>query len=135
MNRYVKKAWLCFISSLACLTAGVLLSFLEVFSFSILALYGGTFLMWRGWKTRSEYLRHLEEVEWWRNAKNGVEQDSLDPCCVLFGKTSMKHEEEYCTRRRYPKPRIISKDELVDIDRAWKEIIAHMDDPEHGEEA
>jgi hypothetical protein len=135
MNRYVKKTWICFISSLACLGAGVLLASWGAFLVSIVSLYLATFLLWRGWKTRSEYLRFLEEVQWWRNAKNGIEQDSLDPCCVLFGKTSLRHEEEYCTRRRFPKPRIISKGELEEIDRAWKEIIAHMDDPECGEEA
>ncbi len=135
MNRYVRKTLIYFISSFTFLWIALLFASWESFLPCILALYAATFLLWRGWKTRSEYLRFQQEVEWWKNAKNGIEQDPLDPCCVLFGKTSLKHEEEYCTRRRYPKPRIISKEELAEIDRVWKEIVSHMDDPEYGEEA
>lgn len=135
MNAYVRKTWLYFLSSLGCTGAGVLVASWGAFLPAIVLLYLSGFLFWRGWKIRSDCFRFQEEVEWWRNAKNGIEQDPLDPCCVLYGKTYLRHEEAYCTRRRYPKPRVISREELEKIDKAWEEIIFHLENPEFGEEA
>lgn len=129
-----KKPFLFFMMSAFCSALAFLCASWGSFFPSAICLHAASFCVWRGFRSRSEILRTAEEVEWWKNAKNGVEQDPLDPCCVLYGKTSLEHEEDHCTRRRYPKPRIITAEELVEIDRAWNEIISHMDDPEYGEE-
>lgn len=133
-NKYTKKTLLYFSASLGFTVLGILVAVWGLLLLSVIALYVATFLLLRGLKFRARGRRIKEEAEWWKRARSGVEQDPLYPCCVLFGKTLVHHAEEYCTRRRYPKPRIITKEELVEIDRKWKEIIEHLDDPEYGEE-
>lgn len=134
MTQYQKKAWIRFSGSAASLTVGVLLGSWGAFSICLLFLNIATFLLWRGWGARREGIRIQAEIEWWKKAKNGVEQESLSPCCLLFGETLYQHDEARCTRRKYPMPRVISREELAEIDAAWAEIISHMDDPEYGEE-
>lgn len=133
MNEYQKKALIRFCCSLACLVMGVLLGAWGSLGACFLFLDIASLLLWRGWNVRAEGLRIKKESEWWINAKNGVEQEALDPCCVTYGETLFRHDDASCTRRRYPIPRVISAEELAEIDRVWAEMIAHMNDPESEE--
>lgn len=102
---------------------------------AFMSLYAAALLAWQGWHIRAKGIRLELERQWWGRARTGVEQEPLDPCCTLFGENGYRHDEASCTRYRYGKPRPITREELIDIDKAWNEIIAHLEDPEYGEEA
>lgn len=132
---YEKKALGRFSLALGCVVTGVFFAVAALWLFSFLSLYCASFLTWRGWVNRKKGIRFRLEGEWWKKAKDGVEQDPFDPCCLKFGSTGHVHEEERCTRYRYERPKPITKDELARIEEAWNEIISHLRDPEYGEEA
>jgi hypothetical protein len=123
-----KKALVRFCSALGCVAVGVFFGAVSLWLMSFLALYSATFFLWSGFRNLKRHERIRREVEWWRRAKDGVEQDPLNPCCVEFGETGFLHDEQKCTRYRYGRPRPISKEEREEIDKAWSEIIAHFYD-------
>lgn len=121
--------------ALPCVAFSVLLAVASAWFLAFIFLYMATFLTWSGWRSRRKGLRLQAEVDWWSKAKDGEEQDPLDPCCVRFGETGIRHDEMKCTRYRYKRPKPITREERLEIDRQWNEIIARFDDSEHGEEA
>lgn len=135
MATHRSKAVTRFLWSVMCVLLGVLFSAISAWFMAFVTLYAATFLAWRGWRIRAKGIRLELENEWWSRAREGVEQEPLDPCCVLFGDNGYRHDEATCTRYRYKKPKPITREERIDIDKAWNEIIAHLEDPEYGEEA
>lgn len=130
-----RRACVRFCWALLCAVFGVLLAAASSWFLSLVFLYGACFLLWQGWCLRKKGLRFEAERNWWGKAKQGVQQNPLTPCCTLFGDTEFRHDESNCTRYRYPQSRPITREERLEIDRQWDEIISHMNDPEYGEEA
>ena len=134
MANHQRKALRRTSSALGCVLVSVFFAVVALWPLSFLSLYCAAHLGWSGLIHRRKGARAVLEREWWIKAKNGVEQDPLDPCCVEFGNTGHVHNEERCTRYRYGRPKPITREERIDIDRAWEEIISHLRDPEYGEE-
>lgn len=135
MASYRGRAAIRFCCAAACTAIGVLFAVASVWFMSFVALYSASFLIWRGFRIHGKGIRLERERVWWSKAKKGVEQDPLDPCCTPFGETGFRHDEPSCTRYRYLRPKPITREERLEIDRKWNEIISHMSDPEYGEEA
>lgn len=130
-----KKALRRISAALGCAFVGVFFAVAALWMLSFLSLYCASFLGWSGLRHRWKGKRLKLESEWWARAKNGIEQDPLDPCCMRFGNTGHVHDEANCTRYRYKKPKPIDREERIEIEKAWIEIISHLHDPEYGEEA
>jgi len=134
MSGHRKKALSRFSSALGCVLVGVFFAVASLWLLSFLSLYCASFLVWSGFCFRRKAIRAELEEQWWIDAKNGAEQDPLDPCCMEFGNTGYVHDELKCTRYRYGRPRPITREELLKIDEAWNDIVSRLRDPEYGEE-
>lgn len=134
MNHHTKRALSHFLWALGCLLPCVFFGMIEWWFLSIVSLYLAFILLWSGWRSLGKGKRATLEQEWWARAREGVEQAPLSPCCTHYDETGFQHDEPHCTRYRYPPPKPISREERQEIDRAWSEIIAHLPDPECGEE-
>lgn len=135
MASHQKNALRDFSASLGCVVVSVLFMVAGLWPLSIVTLYLATFLLWSGWRQKGKADRREAEIEWWARAKKGIEQDPLNPCCLQFDETGYLHDEAVCTRYRYRRPRPITREERMEIDREWQQIISRLRDPEYGEEA
>ncbi|MGH8967236.1 MAG: hypothetical protein ACRDXB_18170 [Actinomycetes bacterium] len=124
-----------FSASLGCVAVSVLFVVAGLWPLSLISLYVATLLLWSGWRQKAKAERREAEIEWWARAKKGIEQDPLNPCCLQFDDTGHLHDETVCTRYRYRRPRQITREERIEIDREWQQIISRLHDPEYGEEA
>jgi hypothetical protein len=130
-----KRALRCFSFALGSVVTGVLFVAAGLWPLSLVSLYAATLSWWIGCRSNGKARRMQLEREWWIRAKRGIEQPPLTPCCMEFEDTGFLHDEPHCTRYRYGRPRPITREELTEINLAWAEIIAHLEDPEYGEEA
>lgn len=135
MASHQKNAFRDFSASLGCVAVSVLFVVAGLWPLSLISLYVATFLLWSGWRQKAKAERREAEIEWWARAKKGIEQDPLNPCCLQFDDTGYLHDEAVCTRYRYRRPRQITREERMEIDREWQQIISRLRDPEYGEEA
>jgi hypothetical protein len=135
MNHHTRKALSHFLWSIGCMILGVFFGIFAWWFMAVVSLYCALILIWSGWRSLGRSRRARLEEEWWRRARAGVEQAPLVPCCTEYGETGRGHDESHCTRYRYRPPKPISREERMEIDRVWSEIIANLPDPEYGEEA
>lgn len=135
MDGHRKRALRCFSLAPGLIVAGVFFVVAGLWPLSVVCLYLATFAWWVGWRSNAKARRMQLEREWWAKAKQGIEQEPLTPCCMEFDDTGFLHDEPHCTRYRYGRPRPITREELIEIDKSWVQIIAHLEDPEYGEEA
>lgn len=135
MASHERNALKDFSFALGCVAVGVLFIVAGLWPFSIAALYVATFLVWSGYRQKMKAERQRAESEWWARAAKGIEQEPLHPCCLKFDDTGHVHDESVCTRHRYGRPKPITREERMEIDREWQQIISRLRDPEYGEEA
>lgn len=121
--------------ALGCILAGVFFLVTGLWFLSIVALYLAALMCWSGWHQKAKARRREAEIAWWARARKGVEQEPLHPCCLQFDDTGYLHDESVCTRYRYKRPRPITRQERMEIDREWERIVSRLRDPGYGEEA
>ncbi|MFE0472530.1 hypothetical protein ACFW2V_13040 [Streptomyces sp. NPDC058947] len=98
---------------------------------TLLACYLAIMAFWSS-RTQSARGRRLAiEAEWWRRTKLGVQQPSLDPCCMRFDRTSVLHDEVRCTGWRIPELWV----EWERVESEWKELVSDLEDLNQEEEA
>jgi hypothetical protein len=135
MASHQKNAFRDFSASLVCVAVSTLFVVTGLWPLSIVSLYLATFFLWSGWRQKAKAERREAEIEWWMRARRGIDQDPLNPCCLQFGDTGYLHNDAACTRYRYRRPRPITREERMEIDREWEQIVSRLRDPEYGEEA
>lgn len=130
MQRFRRRMWILLSCALPSALLGLFTTATPVWPLGFFLLYLSGLTAWRGLRARRRYLRAKREVEWWKQARRGVPQEPLDPCCMRFAEHGL-HATGNCTRNGMTRGRIRLSRE--DVEHAWKDIVADLENMEHGE--
>lgn len=133
MDNYRKRALRCGSTMLGLLFTGALFLVVGLWPMTLVCTYLTVLTGWTAWRSSLKAKRRKMEIEWWARAKKGIEQEPLNPCCLEFDETGYLHDEAFCTRYRYKRPKPLTRQERIEIDEAWAEIVAHLKDQDFGE--